>query len=62
MDELLNARFMAKIPVYLAIADSLREHIASHKLRPHMRLPTEPELASRYGAARETVRRALAKT
>jgi GntR family transcriptional regulator len=61
MDELLNARFMAKIPVYLAIADSLREHIASHKLRPHMRLPTEPELASRYGAARETVRRALAK-
>lgn len=52
---------MAKTPVYLAIADALREHVNSKKLVPHTRLPTEPELARRYGAARETVRRALAK-
>jgi GntR family transcriptional regulator len=52
---------MPKTPVYLAIAESLREHITNHRLVPHTRLPTEPELARRYDAARETVRRALAK-
>ena len=50
-----------KTPVYLAIADALREDIGRRKLPPHTRLPTEPELVRRYGAARETVRRALAK-
>jgi GntR family transcriptional regulator len=47
--------------VYLTIADGLRDEITRRKLSPHTRLPTEPELARRYGAARETVRRALAK-
>jgi len=49
------------MPVYLTIADGVRDEIAKRKLAPHTRLPTEPELAQRYGAARETVRRALAK-
>jgi GntR family transcriptional regulator len=35
--------------------------IAERRLAPHTRLPSEPELARRHGAARETVRRALAK-
>ena len=47
--------------VYLEIAESIRKEIAAKHLRPHCRLPSEPELARRYRAARETVRRALAK-
>jgi GntR family transcriptional regulator len=50
-----------KTPVYIAIAEALRDDIASKKMAPHMRLPSEPELVRRYGAARETVRRALGK-
>jgi GntR family transcriptional regulator len=52
---------ITKTPVYIAIADALRDDIASKKMAPHTRLPSEPELVRRYGAARETVRRALAK-
>ena len=52
---------IVKTPVYIAIADALRDDIASKKMPPHTRLPPEPELVRRYGAARETVRRALAK-
>jgi GntR family transcriptional regulator len=52
---------VTKTPVYLAIAEALRDDIASKKIAPHTRLSTEPELARRYGAARETVRRALGK-
>jgi GntR family transcriptional regulator len=50
-----------KTPVYIAIAEALRDDIASKKMAPHTRLPSEPELVRRYGAARETVRRALGK-
>lgn len=44
---------------YLEIADALRKEIAGK--RPHTRLPSEPELVRRFGVARATVRRALAK-
>jgi GntR family transcriptional regulator len=50
-----------KAPLYLAIADALCEEIANRKMSPHTRLPSEPVLVRRYGSARETVRRALAK-
>ncbi len=46
---------------YLSIADALRNEIVSEGLQPHARLPSEPELVRRYGVARATVRRALAK-
>lgn len=50
-----------KQPPYLQIAESLRHEILSKELKAHTRLPSEPELARRFGAARATVRRALAK-
>jgi GntR family transcriptional regulator len=49
------------IAVYLGIADKIRHEIVSKQLSAHTRLPSEPELARKYGAARATVRRALAK-
>ncbi len=49
-----------KAPRYRAIAAALRRQIArSHN--PHQRLPSELELARRFRAARETIRRALAE-
>ncbi len=50
-----------KALLYQSIADSLRREILSRRLPPHSRLPSEPELVRRYRAARETVRRALAR-
>lgn len=47
--------------LYLEIAGSLRKEILSKELSAHTRLPSEPELVRRFGAARATVRRALAK-
>lgn len=47
-------------PRYLDIAASLRQEILSKDLRAHARLPSEPELVRRFGAARATVRRGLA--
>jgi GntR family transcriptional regulator len=52
---------MAKAIPYLSIAEALRGEIASKRLAPHTRLPSEPALVTRYGVARETVRKALAK-
>ena len=48
-------------PPYLEIAESIRKTILSEPLPPHTRLPSEPELARRYKAARATIRRALAR-
>lgn len=42
------------------IASQLRAAILTHKLAPGDRLPSQPDLATRYGVARETVKRALA--
>ncbi|MDT5042000.1 MAG: hypothetical protein QOE51_2985 [Actinoplanes sp.] len=41
------------------IANVLRAAILTRKLAPGDRLPSQPELASRYGVARETIKRAL---
>jgi DNA-binding transcriptional regulator YhcF (GntR family) len=41
------------------IANKLRAAILTHKLNPGDKLPSQPELAARYGVARETVKRAL---
>jgi DNA-binding GntR family transcriptional regulator len=45
---------------YLRIADMLRGLIESEHLRPCSRLPSETELAAKFGVARNTIRRALA--
>jgi GntR family transcriptional regulator len=50
-----------KRPIYVGIAEAIRKEILSRPLPPHTRLPSEPELVQRYGAARETVRKALAR-
>lgn len=47
--------------VYTDIAEAMRQAILSENLPAHHRLPSEFELVARYGAARATVRRALAK-
>lgn len=41
------------------IANKLRAAILTRRLAPGDRLPSQPELATRYGVARETVKRAL---
>lgn len=46
-------------PAYQILADDLRRQITSGRLRPGDRLPTEPELCSRSGVSRSTVREAL---
>ncbi len=48
-------------PIYVTIADEIRREILSRPMPPHTRLPSEPELVQRYGAARETIRKALAR-
>lgn len=52
---------MTRTPLWTAIADDLRDAIAAGRYRDAMRLPTEAELASRFGVNRHTVRRALAE-
>lgn len=47
--------------LYLEIADAMRDEIVSQGLAVHTRLPSEPELATKYGAARATIRRALSQ-
>jgi DNA-binding transcriptional regulator YhcF (GntR family) len=41
------------------IANQLRAAILTRKLAPGDKLPSQPDLAARYGVARETVKRAL---
>jgi GntR family transcriptional regulator len=45
---------------YRLIAERIRRQILARRT-PHQRLPSEPELARRFRAARETIRRALAE-
>ena len=49
----------AAAPAYQTLADGLREQIASGRLRPGDRLPTEPQLCAQSGLSRSTVREAL---
>ncbi|MET8332185.1 winged helix-turn-helix domain-containing protein [Streptosporangium canum] len=45
--------------VYAAMADHIAARIAAGDLRPNSRLPGERDLASEYGVALGTVRRAV---
>ncbi|KGJ04410.1 phosphonate metabolism transcriptional regulator PhnF [Paracoccus sphaerophysae] len=51
---------MTRIPLWSSIADTLRGEIAEGLYRPGDKLPTEAELAARFGVNRHTVRHALA--
>ena len=51
---------MGRTAVWTAIAERLRAEIASGQRRPGDKLPSEAELAARFGVNRHTVRRALA--
>lgn len=46
-------------PAYRVIADSIRDDIRSRRLVPGDRLPSEHDLASRFGVSRPTVREAI---
>lgn len=50
---------MTKAPLFQAIAEDLRAQIAGGLYLPGERLPTEAELAARFGVNRHTVRRAI---
>lgn len=50
---------MTSLPASGQIARQLRTAIESGEYGPGDRLPSQPELASRYGVARETVKAAL---
>jgi GntR family transcriptional regulator len=50
-----------KTAPYVLISNAIRREIASKSLLPHSRLPSESELVQRFGVARETVRRAMAR-
>lgn len=45
--------------VYVQIADVLAQRIEDGTYPPDGRLPAEPELVAEFGAARESVRRAI---
>ncbi len=51
---------MPRPAIWTAIADTLRTEIAQGLYRPGDRLPTEADLAARFGVNRHTVRHALA--
>lgn len=51
---------MTRQPIWKSIADSLRAEIAAGHYRPGDRLPTETQLAARFGVNRHTVRHAIA--
>jgi DNA-binding GntR family transcriptional regulator len=49
------------VTVWRQIADDIDADISSGDLTPGWKLPSETELADSYGAARNTVRRAVAE-
>lgn len=51
---------MTRTPIWTSITEALEAEITSGQRRPGDKLPTEAELASRFGVNRHTVRRALA--
>jgi DNA-binding FadR family transcriptional regulator len=52
-------RWRNHAPLYEQLADLIREEIASGRLRPGTRLPSERLIASEHGTGRDTVRDAL---
>lgn len=51
---------MPREPIWLSIANTLQTEIAQELYRPGDKLPTEAELADRFGVNRHTVRQGLA--
>ncbi|WP_158971738.1 phosphonate metabolism transcriptional regulator PhnF [Chachezhania sediminis] len=51
---------MSRMPLWKFIANSLKADIAEGRNAPGTRLPTEAQLAARFGVNRHTVRRAMA--
>lgn len=51
---------MARTPIWKSIADTLTHEIGSRHYSPGDKLPTEAQLATRFGVNRHTVRNALA--
>lgn len=47
------------IPLYVQIRESLREDIVNRVLQPGQKLPSEDELATKYGVSRMTVRQGI---
>jgi DNA-binding transcriptional regulator YhcF (GntR family) len=47
------------LPAYAQIASNLRLYIMAAQLAPGTPLPSEPELAERWGVSRDTVRKAM---
>lgn len=56
----MTGKAMARTAIWTAIADQLTGEIGSGQRLPGEKLPSEAELAARYGVNRHTVRRALA--
>ncbi len=54
-------RFYRDLPRYIQITESIRQEITSGALPPHSKLSSEFELMKKYGVARATIRRALAR-
>lgn len=46
-------------PVYQRIAEDIRNRVMTGEYEPGQQIPTEHELAGRYGVARATVRQGL---
>lgn len=61
MSDFANARIYQELPVYIQITEALRHDIIKGDLSPHSRLPSEIELMKKFGVARATIRRALAR-
>ena len=61
MPDFANARIYRELPVYIQITEALRQDIIKENLPPHSRLPSEIELMKKFGVARATIRRALAR-
>jgi DNA-binding GntR family transcriptional regulator len=47
-------------PLYVQIRKSLRDDITNHALTPGQKIPSEDELATRFGVSRMTVRQGIA--
>lgn len=55
----LPTRHLSRKSLSVQIADALREAIVEGRLEVDARLPSESELAARFGVSRPTVREAL---
>lgn len=54
-----NIKRSSHVALYQQIAERIESEIASQKLRPFQKLPSEIELVAQYGVSRITVRQAL---